>query len=100
MNAARFLGERHALDPMYAGFIPQGIIRIGTCYLQREVVNDVRLPSAMLGILLIHFFQIASEYGRLVAAGARTQFHHDRNRRRARTFFVFLQPVQVIRVVH
>ncbi len=38
---------------------------------------DARFPSAMLGILLIHFFQIVRENGRLIAAGARAQLHHD-----------------------
>ena len=77
VDAPRLFRRRHALNAMHAGFVAQRVIRIGTGNFKRKVVENARFPSAALGILLIHLFQIARKNRRLVAAGARAQLHHD-----------------------
>ena len=80
MDAARFFSERYPLDPVYAGLVPQRVICAGTGYLEREIINAMRPPPLVVGIFLIHFFQVAGKDCRFVAAGTGAQFKNDRTR--------------------
>ena len=84
VDAALGLGLGHALHAMAAAFELQLAIDAFAFEAEDDFlepaqfggahVEDFDLPAAVLGVVLVHFVEIAGEQGRLLAAGAGADF--------------------------
>src|ERR1035437_61499 len=78
VNTARLLSERHALDSVHTSLITERLIGTHAGDFERQVVDIASLPSAMLGIVLVHLFQFVRKDRRFITTRTGAQFHHDR----------------------